>query len=89
MPDINTLPRRVAHDPGGSDDESDVVPIADAEIPLYFATRHGRLFHSHGNTYPLPIDGAEQRVRFLIIALFVLRKLNELTLFAPSRSHLS
>ncbi|TDL27084.1 S-adenosyl-L-methionine-dependent methyltransferase [Rickenella mellea] len=72
MPDVNALwPPNGAGSDGGDDDtdeydsDSSVTTINSDRIGDYFTVRHGRRFHSHGNSpYPLPSDGIEmERLR--------------------------
>jgi len=74
---VNTNPD-ARHEPGGmlasdeghrSLDTSSLIEISSQEFPTYFVKRDHRLFPSHGGrhggpSYPFPVDGHEQNVRF-------------------------
>ena len=48
-----------------SSDTSSLIEISSQEFPTYFVERDNRLFPSHGGpSYPFPVDGHEQNVRF-------------------------
>ena len=48
------------------DETSSMVELTSEDFPSYFSERDNHLFHASSSPYPLPVDGPEQQVWWLL-----------------------